>query len=577
MLELDNYQPFEWLDVLLLYLKRPRGAIVNILIGTQKAQKKAAASGEAKVASYLRWAAMAICGLLVVSACVKLLQNTPRIADIGFFDETTYLKLGLTWSVVELKNYQNSGLYAFYYKVLSETIRDPVQLYFWGGTIIIFLCAVSVFVAIFAISESLFLSVISVSFFTTTQIPIIWPRVSFAAVFVISVWAVLSSFLKWRSRVSAAALCSFLLAFMRPEFCLAFVALFFIACCIIVQNGFALIRRQTIDRNDAIVSSSILGITVLLAIWWSFPIPITDERALMAFGQHYSQYAVGAEHLNANPWLEWQSILSREFPGARSVFSAARVNPTKFTAFVISNIYGLQELLTLYWTQFLLALGQGWKFALESALLILLSVSLLRRQHLTSNQAQSGLLNVFILAIMIAPVIIAIMTIHPREHYVIQMLIIAALITATLIRQFLPVDRFIDSLCALFSGIALFVVTPALPKVEQPKLDAIKELRKMHGITSIADIEGGWCIYLTPPCVPISLDPVFSEPFQKFLSDASPQVLIITPEMPSLQHLADDPTFRAVLHNGQTMRFGNGDELIALKPLTTLPDRSSGN
>ncbi len=143
----------------------------------------------------------------------------------------------------------------------------------------------------------------------------------------------------------------------------------------------------------------------------------------VAFGQHYSLHVVETQHLLLDPWFQWQTILNRDFPGVHTVFGAARENPSKFREFVFSNILGLQKLLAIYWVQCKEALGGRWRVIL--AVLTGLSIIASRLNWRSDTEDNlSSFCDVLILAVLSAPVIIAVTTVYPRGHYVFQLLYI---------------------------------------------------------------------------------------------------------------------------------------------------------
>ena len=82
---------------------------------------------------------------------------------------------------------------------------------------------------------------------------------------------------------------------------------------------------------------------VALSFAWTVPIMHGGDRALIAFGQHYSLYLSVSNKLSMinHPFYHWELIIKREFPSAGSDFQAIVLYPTKVIPYLIFNAQNL--------------------------------------------------------------------------------------------------------------------------------------------------------------------------------------------------------------------------------------------
>ncbi len=72
---------------------------------------------------------------------------------------------------------------------------------------------------------------------------------------------------------------------------------------------------------------------------WAFPRLQADERAFIAFGQHFAVRHVLTNNLSTNPYYNYSEIVAASFPGAKSVGGAFLIAPATYLGFLAGNAW----------------------------------------------------------------------------------------------------------------------------------------------------------------------------------------------------------------------------------------------
>jgi len=167
----------------------------------------------------VKWIAI----VLVVLSFAKTLQNAPSNFDIELWDETNYLSDGISKTRPLFADYEDSGLYSAFYRVLSIFISDPVDLYLYEANVIVFLTFLAVFACLAVLSRSYVFSSLALGILLLSPAPTVWPRVSLAAIIILALTLMAATAPRKTSACFAILMLgAFLVSFVRPEFVLAF-------------------------------------------------------------------------------------------------------------------------------------------------------------------------------------------------------------------------------------------------------------------------------------------------------------------------------------------------------------------
>jgi hypothetical protein len=362
----------------------------------------------------------ALVGMLLVVTLRSLAQE-----DLTFWDETAYLHRGLLTRRGIWPAFVEGATYSDVYSLISFWVRNPVDLYFAGRV----LAAVSLVAAIY-ISARLFsdsrTAFTASALMAVTPAPYVWPGVASPASALLLVGIALIIRFQDPLYFGVSSGLFWLAAGSRPEF------LWFAVTSSCVSMGWTslLVIRSKIRnvRTLGTILSLVCGgilTPVVLARMHGSPFD-SGEREWVAFGQHFSlRRALPTE----DPWMDWSTIVNRNFPDANGMFEALVSNPQRFLNHVGSNVTDLPGALTNFVTRSWLS---GWPENLPpgalmfASLLIGIIISLCKssnsvlkklrswRQLLFCQRKKPLCLFVFLALgfAMMPPIVI-----FPREHY----------------------------------------------------------------------------------------------------------------------------------------------------------------
>lgn len=434
-------------------------------------------------------------------------SHWPRIFDIGLWDETNYLSDGL-YHTFDFSNYELSPLYSAYYYAIGRFVHDALKLYMIGGLIIQLLTLYIIGFVAWMLSRSLAVGIVIFGLMLCSPFLLVWPRVSYLAVIlvVLGVWlASLESSLI--NRLALTLLMSFTVSFIRPEFVISMYLASGALLAVLVRSTMQKVYRAIGGWTKVEDSRSLfrlvvyLSITVLLSLTWSFPVVKGGQRAMMAFGQHYALRWVSDHNSDLNPWLNYKSITDRMFPGAKTPMQALFAHPSEWLHFTIQNIFGIAPAIRgLLFVRNNIVIGM----VLAVVLLGLLSLSVRSMHNRVQDVGLSNVLKTLPLiesgVYAVAP-LSALVLVYPDAHYAV--LLLAALMPCCFaVGRWHSWSKMSDLFVALLAGLAIAAAARPLPAIGQPTLTAIVSLRKLNlPIHRMLELDGGWCAYLSPPCI----------------------------------------------------------------------------
>jgi hypothetical protein len=460
------------------------------------------------------WIFIAIAFAFSILTLVKINWYMPRSYDIWLWDETWYLFNGISdghnlfyfgdpYETATLYSYfyrfENAPLYSAFYTSVHNFWSDATSTYLYGGNIIIILSIAMAFFAFLAVSNSLVFSLACVGILTISNAASIWPRVSLAAIALISITVIATRLSKTIfSATSIMMVGAFLAAFIRPEFVLSLYIF-------MILNAFFAVHKAITFRSASLSSAdlpALISIAALfgLAVAWSFPILHLSAKGFSAFGQHFAVRVVAKQGLDINPWVNWRRITEQSFPGANSVVSAFIINPRAVAAFLIDNAVGTAEAAI---STYIMPITpwHGLSRIVVLAFYAAVTYQVLRACTYKTSQIRhfSGIDKMMVCAILIfmAPVAISCIIVYPRSHYLVMLAFLVLMLICTLVGHLTLEER---PFTVVVASCVLFWFTPALYSINQPNLEIIRKLRDLPGISTMVEIDGGWCTYLSPQC-----------------------------------------------------------------------------
>jgi hypothetical protein len=499
---------------------------------------------------------------LVATAFVGLmlavhLRNRGHVFDIQFADETIYLLYGIS-SPTPMTSYEGNGLYLLWYRGLSAFIRDPVDLYLWGGLILMVGCAVAVYLSLHLVSRLPLYAALAATLLVFSGTLTVWPRISLAAVVVLA--AGLSCVHLAEALFAKAGilvLTAFLATFVRPEFVVSF---YLAAALAIALSGREIIRAIRAGRPGfalhaaAVPGWLALATTVTLIALWSFPVLNDRGRAFMAFGMNYALRYVETNHLDINPWWNYREIMDVSFPGAQSLADVFSIAPRTALGALRDNAIDLLKALGAYFTEALGTYRLVSRMTARIAIALILIACVIQvgysrvrrpgpiRERPIVAARRSWPTAVAAAILMLPPLISCVLT-YPRTHYVVLVLYPLLVCCGCALRRF-DVGAYPSPIATAFAAAGLLLVTPVLPRVPQPNVQTVAALRAVPGIKVLLEFDLGWCAYYLPPCRHAWPNVSGDETLEQLIAQNNPDAILMSPAMGVIRRIAAEPLYR---------------------------------
>ncbi len=357
----------------------------------------------------------ALLAVLIVAAVRAVVTS-----DLVFGDEVGYLSSGQAIAQGSLPGFSDSATYIDLYFLLSKATSDPIGLYFAMRAV----TAVSFVLGVWVAARLLVGPLLAwAGAATAVALPVayVWPGVASPAAGALLVGIAL--FARYRNLASLACATAlfWFAAGSRPEFVwIAFVSSVAALVWLVMEFLSRSQAKSMRVRNFSAVLVGALGIPAALVFLHGSP--FAGGRSWLAFSQHFS---LRNSLVGEDPWLDSAEIVGRSFPGVESVGQALLSNPSVFISHLFSNLAGFPTSLLHQ------VLGGP---AISSMMLLVLSVSMLvsigiqprlafsklRVKLRCASRGRKKIGNIFLVVIAIlflVAVMIPILVIFPRDHY----------------------------------------------------------------------------------------------------------------------------------------------------------------
>ena len=349
-----------------------------------------------------------------------------KVLDIGFADETLYLREGLNLSWYGLHT-MRAPLYALWYRGLALFVHDPMALYDLNLRLQIILLPLILFLSlVWAGLSPAAAFVMAWAWLLTDANLEPWPRVNAFA------WILLLLGIGWQRRFSTSwkgwaglLILTGLSMYARPEIMLPFALLI----------ALAVWHRRHHKRDLRNIIASVLLFSILAGILFSSP--NEKNRLFEAFGQHFA-FRWKTEYLpNGTPWNHWRTAIDKAFgPNVHTVAGLFQANPQK----VFDHIQANATDAVPRWGKLLFShtpyifkhhsLWEGIAWALFFAGLAIWQAWRKRQQK--DFWKDYGLL-LLVEAILALPIVGSVLFIYPRLHYLLGLTLLVWFAWAVLV------------------------------------------------------------------------------------------------------------------------------------------------
>lgn len=521
------------------------------------------------------------CCLVLALILLGCLYVFPRLSliDIALYDESVYLNAGVRMRALGIPSAQFAPLYAFYHFLLAVVQPDQIRHYFFSYGLISVLLPVAFFafcrrqghchLTALALSIVLLLS--------KANFPMEGKVSSFASIVMLGVLACLR--LEGMTRTGlliAAGLATLPMAYVRPEFYLVTLASIGLCFCGFLYGRVGCRKpfRDYLPVHEVRLLSIFLGIAFGSMMFLGMPAFGSQQgRLLDAFGQHYALNWVQWNASSLNPWTNARTIRLADFPGATSVGSALLENPGAFGRHVWTNACLAITQIPYYLIRSTLP-ETPWSFASMGLICIAggaagcLLIGLYYWRH--PGDIRDMMRHVpaaSVLLCICAPVLMSILILHPRIHYLAMLypvFLYALVLLSDPIVKRLHFAHWIAPVLLLPLGFILW----SRPTVSPPRenLQIIRYLRETRpdGGGGVLDIDGGYAIYLHEGWEWIEAAHK-TGPFDRYLLDeqtafggmkkARIEMIVVSEAMRQHPQYAADPAWQQFLSNPREFGF----------------------
>ncbi|MCJ7718196.1 MAG: hypothetical protein MUO54_16980, partial [Anaerolineales bacterium] len=311
--------------------------------------------------------------VIILLAGLKFTYMLEDGLDISLYDEASYLYGGIKLPVNGLPRVDYAPLYAIWYFIISLIEPNRVNLFYLNIKLMTILPPILVYILLRRTRVSVPVSfTISWFFLLSRANAFTWPKVSHFALLVTLVILILISRrnLLWTSLFASFG--ALVVSYIRPEF---FVAYLLSLLLFILIAAFG---KQERIRLPSLLWY-ILFTVIILGV---FGFPVSSDRSIIAFGQHFSRNWVLWTGSDLNPWTNWAEIVAQNFGTADNVWSAFTNNPSVFLKHVS---YNLLELIRNASTLILPTFFPKGKLSFSIAALSIIGICIAKRSVIRNN------------------------------------------------------------------------------------------------------------------------------------------------------------------------------------------------
>lgn len=490
--------------------------------------------------------------LIILLAGLKLTFMLEAGLDISLYDEASYLYWGIRIPVEGLPRTDYAPLYAIWYFIISLIEPNRVNLFYLNIKLMTILPPVLVYILLRKNRVSIPVSsTVSWFFLLSRANAYTWPKVSHFALLVILVILILVTrrSLLWTSLY--ASLGALVVSYIRPEFFMAYLL-----------SLLLFILTAAFGKQEKIRLPSLLWyLLVTIMILGVFGLPVSEDRSIIAFGQHFSRNWVSWTGSDLSPWTNWREIVAQNFGTADTVLSAFTNNPSIFLKHIS---YNLLEFIQNASKLILPPFFPKGKISLFIAALSIIGLCIAKRSTIWNNFREYKYI-IFFMGIYILPGLVSTIIIQPRDHYLLLPCVLSAVFLAIIVDSNEREQKQENYTRLLFLGLLAISFTPYFSERIRsdrpgPNLASIRFIQSLsiEEPVYLLEAEGGYHYYLDDNFRRIAQYSKNSDFFQ-FMEERRINMIMVTDVLVEDSRFKDDKEWLDFLENYSTFEFTQVD------------------
>lgn len=501
--------------------------------------------------------------VIILIAGLKFTFGLENTLDITLQDESEYLYRGVTLWNTGLPHPSWSPLYVIWYFLISFLEPNKIGLYYLNYKLTVILLPILTYSVLRRSTVSIPVSlIISWLLLVSHANALTWPRVShFALLLILATFLFIGHkrSLLWSSLF--ASMGALLVSYARPEYFLTYALSTLLFVFLFIRDCKKLEKRYLLG----VMAYGLFSALVLAALG----LPVTGNRSMFAFGQHFSLNWVHWNASDLDPWVDWREIISRNFGSPHSILEAFVNNPSAFLIHITHNLLEFARFIPkLFFPananeisgKVIALLGIGLLVGLLVACLsntrykrLLLMLIYLVRKNLQEYKRV-----LIFVAFFLLPTFVSILIIYPRDHYLLVFSVLIVMIPAILLTNHDSKQGQINLKKLLLLCVLLVFITPQFSQSQmlvQKHLHAIQYIQSLQTDEPInlLDSYGGYYIYLDGNFRRLGPSDKNTN-FDQFRVDQNINLIVVSNE---LRHsgLKNDPEWQGFLVNYRQFGF----------------------
>jgi len=486
--------------------------------------------------------------IIILLAGLKYTFMLEKGLDISFYDEASYLYWGIKIPVEGLPRTDYAPLYAFWYFIISLIEPNRVNLFYLNVKLMTILPPIIVYILLRKNRVSIPVSAtISWFFLLSRANAYTWPKVSHFALLIVLFILILVTrrSLLWTSLY--ASLGGLVVSYIRPEFFMAYILSLLI-----------FILTAALGKQERIRLPVLLWyLLVTVALLGVFGLPVSTDRSIIAFGQHFSRNWVSWTGSDLSPWTNWREIVAQNFGTADSVLSAFTNNPSIFLKHISYNIL---ELIRNASTLILPTFFPKGKTSLFIAALSIIGLCIAKRSTIRNNFREYKNIILF-MGLFILPGLVSTIIIQPRDHYLLLPCVLTAVFLAIIVDSNEHEQKPANYTKLLFLGLLAISFTPYFAERIRsdrpgPNLASIRFIQSLsiEETVYLLEAEGGYHYYLDDNFHRIAQYAKNSD-FYHFMEERKINMIMVTDVLVEDSRFRDDAEWIDFLDNYSTFEF----------------------
>jgi hypothetical protein len=476
--------------------------------------------------------------------------------DINLYDESNYLYSGTQIWDSGLPDSENAPLYAIWYLFLSFMEPDRIALYYLNYKLTTILLPILTYILLRRNTGSHLISlIISWLLLISRTNAMTWTRVShFALVLILVTLLFIAHVRSLRWGFLLASVGSLLVSYIRPEYFLTYILSTLLLIAWIIRTH----KNMAKPYLQALTAYGVLSAFFLCTLG----VPITGNRGMVAFGQHFSLNWVLWNRVNINPWTNWGEILDRNFGPIHHISEAIAKNPTLFLKHITSNLLNLEILRVqdifpsaLFLNRIVLSVASLLLFGLLSVYLSHHSYKNLRILILnTRKNSQTHRTLLTSIGLFLLPGLVSSIIIYPRDHYLFGVNLLLAITLPILLMNPGLACRQIDRKPLFLGCMLILLLTPYLaqnqPAAEKPNQMTIHFIQSLSidEHVNMLEAEGGFPYYLGDNFHRVA-EYDKNAAFDCFRTDQKINMIVVSRTLLRDVRFKDDPEWQSFLAN----------------------------